>query len=61
MAKAKEAVIDVTEMVKVELLEYKTGSTHTVYHKLGMTLFEDGVAEVTEDVATVLKEAGLIK
>ena len=61
MAKAKEDVIEVAEMVKVELFEYKTGSTHTVYHKLGMTFFEDGVAEVTEDVAAVLKEAGLVK
>jgi hypothetical protein len=60
MAKAKEVVSEVLEKVKVELLEVKKG-THVIYHNLGNTLFTDGVAEVTEETATELKDAGLIK
>lgn len=63
MAKIKDATLEATEVaeVKVELVEFKVGSTHTIYHKLGSTLFIDGGAEVTEDVATELRDAGIIK
>lgn len=61
MAKAKEIATEVLEKVKVELLEIKKGTTNTVYHKLGMTSFVDGVAEVSVEIATELKEIGLVK
>ena len=60
MAKAKDATFEVLDNVKVELLEVKNG-TNTIYHKLGNTTFVDGVADVSAEVATVLKELGLVK
>jgi hypothetical protein len=60
MVKVKESATEELEKVNVELLEVKKG-THTIYHKLGVTSFNDGMAEVTEEVAAVLKEAGMVK
>lgn len=65
MAKVKEAVEKVVEAVKtnvkVELISFIEGATHTIYHRLGATLFEDGVAEVSPEVAKELKEIGQVK
>lgn len=66
-AKAKEVIEKieakaekVEAKVKVELVAFNKG-IHTVYHKLGETVFENGVAEVDREVAKVLKELGLVK
>lgn len=65
MAKAKEVVKtvikDVETTVKVELVSFVKGATHTIYHRLGSTMFEDGTAEVSPEVAKELKEIGQVK
>jgi len=61
MAKIKEEATEVVAKIKVELLDAKVGVTNAIYHKLGVTNFKDGIAEVTADVETELREAGLLK
>lgn len=60
MAKAKEVVETVVEKIKVELAEIREG-LHTIFTKSGSVEFKDGIAEITPEVASELKETGLVK
>lgn len=61
MAKIKAEVEEAITLIKVELLDAKAGATNAIYHKLGVTNFNDGIAEVTADVEAELRKAGLLK
>lgn len=63
MAKAKEIVVKVLEVssaIKVELVNIRVGIDY-ISHKFGTTKFENGFAEVGAEVATELRECGLVK
>jgi len=61
MAKAKiEKVELVASSVTVELLSIREGIDF-ISHKFGTTKFENGLAEVSVQVAAELKESGLVK
>ncbi|GEM_PF-5706199 len=72
MAKVKEVVTEVAldavvevapeamSMIKLELLNIRKGIDY-IAHKLGITKFEDGSAEVTAEEAAELVEVGIAK